>query len=262
MAKVILCTPHGGQVPPDFHRAIVTMQHQSLQHTFVFGEIDMMTVGKARNELVRQAIANDQDVAWFIDDDVIVPPNAGILIDQALSLGVVSGLYFSRRAPYTPQLYNLAKEPQYQTHGTPLYWALTEYSKGLQVVDACGGGCVAIKVSVLRDLEAHMHAIDKRMDVYREELTQLLLDKCGEDAFNQVQKLEYVSRNLRIPMAPWFEFLDLKGEDLYFCERVRDMGAQIWANTDVKCDHLATVPINEAHFQYLKDNNLLRRVEQ
>jgi len=259
MAKVIICVPHGGTVPPEFYRSVTAMQLKSLQHTFVFGEIDMITVGKARNELVRQAITNDQDVAFFIDDDVLIPDNAGILIEQAMELKIVSGLYFSRRPPYTPQLYKLALEEKFAGSPSPLYWAVDSYAPGLSQFDAVGGGCLAIKCSAFKEMEDHFTEHERRHKQYLKELEVLLLDLFPERGDLQ-QKVNFVAAN-HTPLSPWFEFLDLKGEDLYFCERARDAGISIWGNTDVKCTHLAQVPIGEAHFQYLKDNGLLRRVD-
>ena len=129
MALVGLCTPNWGLIAPDFYQSVLGMQNQFRQHQFLHVEIGMQIVGKARNDLVKTALGANVDVIWFIDSDVLVPLNSGILIDQALKLGIVSGLYFGRRPPYTPQLYQRAKEKAYEVQevyfsytNNLLYW--------------------------------------------------------------------------------------------------------------------------------------------
>jgi hypothetical protein len=61
-------------------------------------------------------------------------------------------------------------------------------------------------------------------------------------------------------LSPWFEFLDKKGEDLYFCERVKEAGHIVWLNVDVKALHLGEMIYEERHFTYLRDNNLVAKV--
>ena len=150
MAKVVLCIPHGGSVHPEFYRHLLIMQNATPQHQFTYCELDMMLVGKARNDLVKLALSISPDVVWFVDDDVLVPPHSGTLVDEARSLGVVAGLYFNRRIPYVPQLYTLATEPEYK--GKKMYWPVTDYPEGLMVVDAVGAGCLTIRADIFQDL--------------------------------------------------------------------------------------------------------------
>src|SRR3990172_10345065 len=106
-----------------------------------------MIVGKARNMIAELFLQQPNvDVIWFVDDDVFVPLHAGQLIDQAMQLGIVSGVYFARRPPYTPQIYRAAREPNLLGK----YWPIIDYpTNGMMVVDAVGGGCLAIKKDVL-----------------------------------------------------------------------------------------------------------------
>ena len=206
----------------------------------------MQIIGKARNVLIETARANKADIAWFIDNDVLIPSNAGQLVDNALELGIVSGLYFSRRSPYTPQLYQ--KSDIEHTPGNPLYWPLLEYQDGLMVVDAVGGGCVAIRIDVF----------DKLNELHNSKQTKL------EATYAQLKLLEpgiYEALSTqRQHLSPWFEFLDNKGEDLYFCERAKEAGLVIWANTSIKCDHLASIPIGEMQFKYMMESGYIKKV--
>jgi hypothetical protein len=227
------------------------MENATRQHQFVHAEIDMMIIGKARNMLVQAGYSQPgyrPDVFWFIDQDVFVPAHAGILIDQALELGIVSGLYFSRRLPYTPQLYRRATEENLKG----MYWPLMEYpDNGLAVVDAVGGGCLAVRRDVIERMQSHFNE--------RLLLATSMVEKAVSPDPTTADQFQWLMTYLR-SLSPWFEFLDRKGEDLYFCERARNAGYVVWANTGVKCSHLGDVEVHEGHFLFMKANNLLKVV--
>lgn len=252
MAEVAVCIPHAEKVKPQFYRAFFQMQNNFRQHAFVFCEIDMTIIGKARNELVHTARQGKPEVLWFLDDDVIVPPHAGVLIDQALELNIVSGLYFNRRPPFTPQFYTKASELP-GTGMSQLYWPALEYPPGLAPYDAVGGGCLAVKAEVFKVLEER-HLEDRK---YIERVTHDL----GADMGHPSYVYEAATLLEDYPnLSPWFEFLDKKGEDLYFCEKAKAAGYTVWGNSDVKCQHLAEIPIEEAHFLHLKNSGQLQKV--
>jgi len=210
------------------------MQGQYLQHDFVYIEVDSMIIGKARNMMVETAIPQNVDVVMMIDDDVLVPLNAGELIAQALSLDIVTGVYYNRRMPYTPQIYELAKEPEYE--GTGLYWPIIDVPKEISEVDACGFGCIAIKMNVFKELQRIHEARFK---------------DAARDIREADPSLEMIARLVE-NMSPWFEFLNRKGEDMYFCERAREAGFHIWVDPSVQCEHISMIPITWEHFEYLK----------
>lgn len=245
MAHVAFCLPHGRPFNPVWHRYLMTLQGEiaAKGHTITNVEVDMMIVGKARNMTVSQSIAltPPADVCWLIDDDVLVPPHATVLIDQALQLGVVSGVYYNRYMPYTPQVYKVATEDVYKER-YHVYWPLVEDmpQSGLHKVDAVGAGCMVVATPVFQRLSAHFEPR------YKEESEKL------ENPY-----LRDIVRRL----SPWFEFLNQKGEDIYFCERCSEIGQDVWINADVQCAHIAEVPIDKAQFQHLVDNNMLVKGE-
>lgn len=247
MAHVALLIPFGeGGRPPELQRHLQLMQQAWPDHLFTYVEVDLMIIGKARVMLIETALTIDTDVMWFVDRDTFPPPHAGQLIEQAQQLGIVSGLYFSRRMPYTPQAYIKAYEEEYKGK----YWPLINYpSTGLMVVDAVGGGCLAIRTDVFLQMQ----------EFYKERLStylKLVEDKCRDDplVMEALQWLLVYSRHL----SPWFEFLDKKGEDLYFCERAREAGYIIWLNVDVKCAHQGLIEFQEEHFFQLRDSGVLQ----
>lgn len=251
MTDVSICTPHGGMVAPEYYRRILEMQNQSLQHTFVHMEVDLQIIGKARNILVQETLSRTKcDVLWFIDSDTYIPANAGVLIDQAVEYGIVSGMYFNRHPPYTPQAYKLSSKGD----EVGMYEAIMDYPEtGIMVVDAVGAGCLAVHRRVFEKLQEGVQArYDEYLELIRYELRN---DGKARKAFEWLS--EYSAT-----LSPWFEFLENKGEDFYFCERARDAGFPIFVNVDVKCEHLSQVLIGEGHFQYLKQNKLLVRLNR
>lgn len=231
-----VCTPHGGLVQPLYIRNLAMMEDAwKHKHTFVHIEIESMIVGKARNLVSALAREQKVDVVLFVDDDVLIPINAGELIDQAMEFGVVSGIYFNRRTPFNPQIYKAADE-----HGSA-FWPIMDYPKegDLFPIDAAGAGCLAV-----------------RSDIFD------LLKASWENQLEDLPELpEPFDRILR-GLSPWFEFLDRQGEDFYFSNRVREAGLQMYANPNVKCGHIGPMIYQEEHFQYLVENDMLHRVDE
>jgi len=241
MATVALCTPHADLVRPDLYRSLLVMQGQFPQHQFVHVEVDTQIVGKARNMLVQASQDQKVDLVWYIDNDTLVPPHAGILIDQALDKGVVSGVYFNRRPPYLPQIFRIAEEPEYEG----MYWPVIDYPEGgLREEDAIGAGCFCIRLDIFEKLAEHWEPI-------RDRAAEVLRWSRFKGELNDIADI--VAR-----LSPWFEFLDRKGEDLYFSERLRALGISIWVNYDIKCIHMASVGIVEDHFLVFKNSGQLK----
>jgi hypothetical protein len=54
---------------------------------------------------------------------------------------------------------------------------------------------------------------------------------------------------------PWFKWeLDVanpsgKSEDFYFCEKAREAGLKIWADTSLRCGHVVTSILTENGFE-------------
>ena len=247
---IVVLTPHGGDVPPEYYRHILGMQAQP-QHAvdqFTHIEVDIMIVGKARNMLVDTALTTEGDVFLFVDNDTLIPPHAGVICTQAMEYGIVSGLYFSRRPPYTPQAYMCAPEAGLEG----LYWPILEYPPdSLMVVDAVGGGCLAVRRDIYIDIrDKHLARVDEAIASIKHSLRNK-----GEERRAFEWLMTYAQH-----LSPWFEFLDKKGEDLYFCERAREYGHVIWLNTGVKAAHLGAVPLNESNYMSLYNAGLIKKV--
>jgi glycosyltransferase involved in cell wall biosynthesis len=101
-----------------------------------------------RNILIRQAKEKGVDYIFFIDDDVILPPD---VVERLLShdKDIVTGLYLHRPFPHRPILFDRVGES-----GRVGYKLLTDdVPEGLIKIKNCGLGCVMIKMSVFDKLK-------------------------------------------------------------------------------------------------------------
>jgi len=106
---------------------------------------------KARNTLVQMALDRDRnapfDYVFWADDDVIFPTD---MLQKLIAhdKDIVSGLYFARKMPHWPQIYEYAKEAPGK------FWFKIYYPPAeLIEVDAVGAGCLLVKMDVFRKME-------------------------------------------------------------------------------------------------------------
>ena len=103
---------------------------------------DGMEVGDARNEIVRNALADGADYIFFIDYDVVPPPNALVRL-RSLDVDIAAGVYHLKQIPSHPLIF---------VEGWP--GAFEDYDIGdLVKVDGVGMGCTLIKTDVFRKIE-------------------------------------------------------------------------------------------------------------
>lgn len=104
-------------------------------------------VAEARNLVAHEAIKGKFEWLFFIDHDVILPPDCFVKINQymmAAKYPVVSGLYFAKCHPPEPLLY--------RGRGNSFY---NKWKPGEKVwVDGIPMGCTLIHVSVLKAMAA------------------------------------------------------------------------------------------------------------
>jgi hypothetical protein len=109
--------------------------------TFTF--LSGMPFDHARNTACQKLLELGWEYLFFLDDDVICPPDT---IPRLIShrLPIVSGLYYRRMMPLVPvMLRNSPEGPQ---------WVSSYPEKSLIEVDLVGAGCLLIHRSVLENL--------------------------------------------------------------------------------------------------------------
>lgn len=118
-----------------------------------FTQLEVLYAPNADAAVARNILANNfnGDYIFFVDDDVIPPMNA---IEKLYSHNkdIVAGLYFSRREPFFPQIYETTKVEGKEQTGR--YDAIFDIPQDQLIeVDACGFGCILIKKEVFDKLE-------------------------------------------------------------------------------------------------------------
>ena len=117
-------------------------------------DLEGQIVHKARNEVVEMALSSpDWDVALMVDDDMMLHPGtiqqARARMEARPDIHILTGVYFEKRFPHTPQLYDLALEEVFKNK----YWPVIDYreradSEGMVEVDACGAGILFVRRGV------------------------------------------------------------------------------------------------------------------
>lgn len=107
-----------------------------------FVKIPGLPFDHARNEIVKKAVKNGSDWLFFLDDDVLPPPDAFLQL-TAWKKPVVSGLYYKRQGKIVPTAYREGAHGPVPipSVGTPGF------------VDFVGGGCLLIHKVVFEKLK-------------------------------------------------------------------------------------------------------------
>lgn len=117
-----------------------------------------MPFDHARNVGCKKVLENGFEWLFFLDDDIIAPPDT-IPRLMAHKQPIVSGLYYRRNSPIVPVM--LRKKPEGTT------WVTEFKVPDLIEVDYVGAGCLLIHNSVLRKLppiNQTNHYFDWRVD--------------------------------------------------------------------------------------------------
>ena len=100
-----------------------------------------------RNVIIQQALDNNCTHIFFMDDDMVFPPDTLIKL-IAHEKDIVSALYLGRGFPHRPVFFDAACD-----NGYCKYYSLTSESKGLVKGVNCGLGAVLISTEVFKKLE-------------------------------------------------------------------------------------------------------------
>lgn len=115
-------------------------------------EIDMIIgslIYEARNDIVKQAIKKDVDYVMWFDSDMLFPADTLERMIKHMEDGkdIVTGIYFRRRAPFTPVLFSKLDLANGKWEGCDEYPQDEPFE-----VDGCGFGCVIVRKTVLLDM--------------------------------------------------------------------------------------------------------------
>lgn len=112
--------------------------------TFAHGQ----SPARGRNIIIKQALENECTHVFFMDDDVILPPDALTKL-LAHDVDIVSGLYLMRNYPHKPIAFDHA-----ELDGRCSHLDLANYNdQDLIEIVSTGLGCLLVKTDVFRKME-------------------------------------------------------------------------------------------------------------
>ena len=113
--------------------------------TFAHGQ----SPARNRNVIIKQALDMDCTHIFFIDDDVVIPPD-GLMKLLARDKDIVSGLYLMRNHPHYPIAFDFAEEDGKCRH---LVLNNGHQADDLIEIVAAGLGCLLVKTDVFRAMD-------------------------------------------------------------------------------------------------------------
>ena len=162
----------------------------------------------ARNDIAKHAVEQGYDRILWLDSDVTFPPDLLERLSARMDEGYefVSGLYFSRKEPIRPVIYQRVELVDKDGKKMPVVDNFAEYPKDdIFRIAACGFGCVMMTVDLVRRIfEAH-----------------------------------------GAPFSPLPGF----GEDLSFCIRAHNVGAEMYCDSSIKLGHVGQSIITESVYE-------------
>lgn len=147
--KTLIAVPCMDQVAAPFAHSLACLQRVGeVMVSFQMGSL----IYDARNNFSKMAISKDVDYVLWLDSDMIFPEDllAQMIKHMEDGKNIVTGLYFRRRAPFTPVLFKELEINEeggrwkdfddYPVNGDPFE------------VAGCGFGCCMVRKSVLVDV--------------------------------------------------------------------------------------------------------------
>jgi hypothetical protein len=161
----------------------------------------------ARNEVVKEFLATECDILWFLDSDVVPPPHVLDLITEHGEHWELAGapypVFMTPTGFQGPQVvmcvYAQGENGGMHTMKVP--------QKGVQFVDGLATGCIFIKREVFAQLQEPYFAF------------------------------KYNEKNMHIE----------EGEDLGFCRKVSALGYKFFTDFSMACKHYKTVDLLEVN---------------
>jgi predicted SAM-dependent methyltransferase len=141
---VVVGIPSFGMISTYFLQARV-----SQQFPLVSSAMDKIVLNKpiadARNEIVEYALSQNAQYIFWLDDDVIAPPNTFLRLYNHQK-DIINGVYWSKSSPTMPLLF--------RGHLDGPYW---DWHVGdLIEIDAAGNGLTLVKTDVYRKMQKEL----------------------------------------------------------------------------------------------------------
>ena len=215
MNKTILIgmPSYGGLIPAATVQSLLQL-HKPYPCAFMI--VERQRIDKSRNSIVMEALKNNVDYLFFVDDDNPIPPETLELMvqdDKDIVIAPILGRNPNKSGKH-PLCAFYKRDIKVDGEDLSLYFNIEEFIDGgpLHRVDAGGTGCMLIKTKVLLAL----------FQKYKDYIFEF-----GDIRFNEkvtVDGTEYDRRTM--------------SEDCEFCERATKLGFEIWLDDRIKPFHI------------------------
>ena len=161
----------------------------------------------ARNRIVEEALKNNSDYIFYIDVDMIFPPDALIrLVNRHVD--ICHALSFRRTPPHYPCLFDW--------HDDSKCYETVDYSKGdnnLVSVDAAGSACTLINMDVYKKMKKPYYYYHN--DAFSSDLTfSMNAKKLGYDIFiDRTLKIGHIGAEIIVTEDHYLATLSSKSKE-------------------------------------------------
>ena len=206
MTRFMRACPCFDHADVNFVQCLVSLDTSGLECSIVFCASSL--IYDARNNLAMRAIAEKYDYVLWLDSDMIFEPS---LLKDLLATGkdLVSGLFFSRRPPYKPALFDecgYTEDEKKPNAKKPFTHNFYDYPKE-QLFEVAAFGFAAV--------------------------------------LTKVETLDIIRTVWGLPFTPLLGF----GEDLSFCLRAKEIDLHLWTDSRIKVGHIGKMIVNEEVYQ-------------
>ena len=150
--KILICIPCMDQVPALFCQSLAMLT--KTEECAIAFEMSSL-IYTARNHMAKAAVEMEADLTLWLDSDMTFSPDLLIrLLETRRKTGaeIVTGVYYRRRAPYTPVLFDKLEINEEDQSAD--FSDFEDVPKDVFEVGGCGLGCALIDTSVFLDVFA------------------------------------------------------------------------------------------------------------
>ena len=153
--NILVAIPCFDKPEVSFIESLIGLFGTSSEHSFSVQFATSSLIYDARNGLSERAIKAGCDAVLWLDADMSFKPDVfEMLIDDLMSgKDIVSGLYFNRRPPFKPAIF---EQCDIKSIGENELYPLTRYVQHIPdetfEIEACGFGCVLMRTEVLQNV--------------------------------------------------------------------------------------------------------------
>lgn len=236
--KVAVCVPSGRSwETPGAMTISALLTHSALNGLGVaLLNQEGSVITNNRNDLVERAFAIDPDFIFFIDTDMVVPPDTLIKMIRH-NLDIVGATYNRRTPPFSTLGHFLGKQPEEGLTG------------GVHEVDYLPGGCMLVKPKVFKTIgwpfffETYQWQISNRVGAFIKMISDWSFTDLPKEVEDEIRRSPAFKAWLETNESPVF----MPGhrsmsEDYNFCRKVRKHGYKIFCDLDItfKTGHVGT----------------------